>query len=292
MAAAHSPNQYERLHLSGDAGSTATVGGHRIHYHDVGEGDPVLILPSFGPMPGTPAWATYCKSIATLSRHYRCILIDLPNFGLSGPVVFAEPLHITCADMGAALMDHLGLAESVVMGNSIGGTVGIAYALKYPSRVRSLIIGGCHASTGGDPYSIANTPSEGTRASVEVVKNPSPAAFRRFLEVLIDNPDLVTDELVDLCFSLYQSAPDHVEAWANSEFLSHSNLPDLHRISAPTLVIHGRYDRMVPLEQALTIMSYLQDSRLVVLNKCGNWAPFEKPSEYASHVLAFLGEQH
>lgn len=290
VTAITTPVHDDQLGTFGQLGLVENVGGFRIHYHDVGEGEAILILPSFGPMPGTPAWATYYKTLAILSRSHRCILMDLPNFGLSGPLVFSEPLHVTCADMAAALMDHLGISRSIVMGNSIGGTVGIAYALRYPSRVESLIVGGCHASTGGDPYSIANTPSEGTRASIDLAKDPTPQSFRRLLEVLIDNAEMVTDGLVDHCFSLYESSPAHAQAWADSEFQNHSNLADLHRISAPTLVIHGRYDRMVPLEQALTIMSYLQDSRLVVLNRCGNWSPFEKPAEYSAYVLAFLGQ--
>ncbi|RZI53829.1 MAG: alpha/beta fold hydrolase [Pseudonocardia sp.] len=269
-------------------GQTVNIGEISVHFHDLGDGPPLLIFPSFGPMPGTTAWLTYQKVLPELSKHYRCILIDLPNFGRTGPVVFDEPLHVTCARIAATLMDHLDIPRSIVMGNSIGGTVAIAYSLKYPDRVEKLVIGGCHASTGGDPYSIANTPSEGTRASIKAGSDPSPGTFRALLEVLIDDSDLVTDELVDTIFRNYESAPKHVAAWAESEFVNHSNLQDLHQIVAPTLVVHGRYDRMVPMEQGLTIMSYLPDSRLLVLNKCGNWPPFENPEEYTAHVLTFL----
>src|SRR6202035_1398826 len=53
-------------------------GSMNVHYHDLGEGEPVLFLHSYGP--GTTAWITFHKAVGVLSRHFRCILMDLPNF--------------------------------------------------------------------------------------------------------------------------------------------------------------------------------------------------------------------
>ena len=63
---------------------------------------------------------------------------------------------------------------------------------------------------------------------------------------------------------------------------------DLADIKAPVLLIHGRYDRMVPFEVSIAILNHIADSRLVLLNNCGHWPPFEKPEEWTAHVLAFL----
>jgi 2-hydroxy-6-oxonona-2,4-dienedioate hydrolase len=54
------------------------------------------------------------------------------------------------------------------------------------------------------------------------------------------------------------------------------------------LLIHGRYDRMVAFEISIAILNHIDDSRMVLLNNCGHWAPFEKPEEYTAQVLAFL----
>ena len=59
-------------------------------------------------------------------------------------------------------------------------------------------------------------------------------------------------------------------------------------IQAPVLLIHGRYDRMVAFEVSIAILNHIADSRLVLLNNCGHWPPFEKPAEWAAQVLAFL----
>jgi pimeloyl-ACP methyl ester carboxylesterase len=59
-------------------------------------------------------------------------------------------------------------------------------------------------------------------------------------------------------------------------------------VKAPTLIIYGRYDRMCSYEIGLTILNYVADSRIVVLNDCGHWPPYEKPEEYNAYVEAFL----
>jgi 2-hydroxymuconate-semialdehyde hydrolase len=64
--------------------------------------------------------------------------------------------------------------------------------------------------------------------------------------------------------------------------------PDLSGIKAPVLLVHGGYHRMVAFEVSIAILSHIADRRLVLLNNCGHWPPFEKPAEWAAQVLAFL----
>jgi len=69
-----------------EAGTSRTIeaGEMSIHYHDVGQGDPVVFLHSYGP--GTTAWITFYKTLDVLAKHFRCLLLDLPNFGRTGPL--------------------------------------------------------------------------------------------------------------------------------------------------------------------------------------------------------------
>jgi len=64
--------------------------------------------------------------------------------------------------------------------------------------------------------------------------------------------------------------------------------PDLAGIRARVLLIRGRYDWVVPVEVSIAILNHIADSRLVLLNNCGHWPPFEKPAEWTAQVLAFL----
>src|ERR1700758_4766752 len=76
------------------------AGGMNVHYHEVGDGEPVLFLHSYGP--STTAWITFHKALGELSRHYRCILMDLPNFSKTGPIIYREGVHGLQAPVSSA----------------------------------------------------------------------------------------------------------------------------------------------------------------------------------------------
>src|SRR5262245_4276449 len=265
---------------------TVEAGGTTIHYHDVGAGEPVLFLHSYGP--GTTAWITFYKTLGEFSQHFRCILMDLPNFSKTGPVVYREGVHAVQARTAVALMDALGIPRAHFVGNSQGGQSSMVVAITYPERIAKLVMGGSHIGTGGDRYLLANRPSEGSRATRQAVASPTRENIRRYLAVHIDDESLVTDELVDYIHRAHTGSPALDEARRQSVSVPHDYTPALAGIEAPVLLIHGRYDRMVAFEVSIAILNHVRDSRLVLLNNCGHWPPFEKPEEYTAHVLTFL----
>ena len=260
--------------------------GMKVHYHDIGAGEPVLFLHSYGP--GTTAWITFHKAVAAVAQQYRCILFDMPNFSKTGPVVYREGVHSLQARTAVALLDALGIDKAHWVGNSQGGQSAMVAAIKYPQRVGKFVMGGSHIGTGGDRYLMANRPSEGSRATRQALDDPTPDNIRRYLRVHIDDEKLVTDELVDYIHRAHAWSPEFTNARAQSVSLPHDYTPDLAGIAAPVLLIHGRYDRMVPFEVSIAILNHIADSRLVLLNNCGHWPPFEKPEEWTAQVLAFL----
>src|SRR5215471_13376918 len=92
-----------------EAGTEKTIaaGGMTVHYHDIGTGEPVLFLHAYGP--GTTAWIVFHQAVGELSRRYRCILMDLPNFSKTGPIVYREGVHAVQARTAVALLDALGI---------------------------------------------------------------------------------------------------------------------------------------------------------------------------------------
>ncbi|HEY1796926.1 MAG TPA: alpha/beta hydrolase [Stellaceae bacterium] len=267
-------------------GNTISAGGLNVHYHDVGAGEPVLFLHSYGP--GTTAWITFHKVVGELSRHYRCILMDLPNFSKTGPIVYRESLHALQARTAVALLDALGIEKAHWVGNSQGGQSSMVAAAHYPDRVTRFVMGGSHIGTGGDRYLMANRPSEGARTTLRTIADPSPDNIRRYLHTHINDDSLVTDELVAYIHHAHTWSPEFLAARAQSVSLPHDYAPDLPGIKAPVLLIHGRYDRMVPFEVSIAILNHIEDSRLVLLSNCGHWPPFEKSAEWTAQVLAFL----
>src|SRR6266705_5696484 len=262
---------------------TTAAGGMMVHYHDVGTGEPVLLLHSYGP--GTTAWITFHKTVAELSRHFRCILMDLPNFSKTGPIVYREGLHAVQARTAVALLDALGIPRAHWVGNSQGGQSSMVAAMSYPDRVSKFVMGGSHIGTGGDRYLMANRPSEGSRATREALADPTRENIRRYLRVHIDDEALVTDELVDYIHTAHTWSSAFEEARQQSVSVPHDYTPDLPNIQVPVLLLHGRYDRMVAFEVSIAILNHIADSRLVLFNNCGHWPPFEKTEEYTTQVL-------
>ncbi len=260
-----------------------------VRYHDVGEGDPILIIGCFGPRPGTSAWLVYAKALEDLATRFRCIVMDLPGWNGSRAVAReGEPGHHMIARNAIALLDHLGIDALPVVGNSVGGTTGIVMGIEYPSRVTKLVVGGCHASTGGDPYLLAPSPpnqAEVMRLFIEEQASaPDRSKIERLMRAIVFNESLITSEMIDAMYDARVAAGSS----APQQFVQHSNLAQLHELAMPMLIIHGRYDRMVPIEQGLMLFSYVASSTFVGINNCGHWPPFDQPEMYARHVRNFL----
>ncbi len=216
-------------------GKTVAAGGMNVHYHDIGSGEPVLFLHSYGP--GTTAWITFHKVVGELSRHYRCILMDLPNFSKTGPIVYREGVHGLQARTAVALLDALGIDRARWVGNSQGGQSAMVAAAHYPDRVSRFVMGGSHIGTGGDRYLMANRPSEGARTTLRTIADPSPDNIRLYLRTHIDDESLVTDELVAYVHRAHTWSPEFLAARAQSVSLPHDYTPDLPGIKALVLLI-------------------------------------------------------
>ncbi|MBM3940489.1 MAG: alpha/beta fold hydrolase [SAR202 cluster bacterium] len=263
--------------------------GMSVHYHDIGRGPPVVFLHVWGP--GSTAWLTWHKVVDDFAKHFRCLLLDFLNFGKTGPLRYNEPAHSAQTKVVRSLMEHLGIDKAMFVGHSMGGTTALVQAIEAPCSVTRIVLGGSHASTGGDPYIIANFPSEGSVAARDTYADPTRDNFKRYLRAHIHDAEMASDpRLLDYVHDHWMGAPAHREARRDSVSVPHSNLGLLHQIDVPVRIVHGRFDRMVTVEQALMVMGYLPQADLVVLNRAGHWAPYERPADYVRHVLPFLLE--
>ncbi|OZG26625.1 alpha/beta hydrolase [Williamsia sp. 1138] len=245
------------------------------------------MVQAWGPRPGSTASLVYSKVFAQLEKRFRCIAVDLPNYGLTGPVEYHEPVHDVAVRGVLAVMDHLRIDKAPIVGSSMGATTAIDLALANPERVESLLIGACHASTGGDPYLITPFPSEVFRLFGELDEAPDDEdRLRRFLRALWYDESLVTDDLVAAMQAMRTDHADHGEADRRSVSVPHSNMAALAELTMPVTVVHGRSDRMVPFEQALAIGSYIPHADVRLLGQCGHWPAFERPDAFVDAVLA------
>jgi 2-hydroxy-6-oxonona-2,4-dienedioate hydrolase len=266
--------------------------GTTVHYHEMGEGEPIIFLHSYGP--GTTAWITWHKVLPAFAQHYRCIAMDLPNFAKTGPVVYEVQgsVHKFQAETALALMDALGIEKAHLVGNSQGGQTAMEFSYMFPDRVNKLVWGAGHINVGVGMYLLGNMfPEEGIRASMVAAEDPTNDNVRKYLEWHLHDKTLITDELVDYIVQMHTGRPDMTEARGkvtrNSDPYP-DNMREMEKITAPTLLVWGRDDHVCYVEIGIAALNVTKNSRLVILKDTGHWVPFERPAEYVAHVLPFL----
>ncbi|UNT00521.1 alpha/beta fold hydrolase [Streptomyces tubbatahanensis] len=263
-----------------------------LRYHEAGDGPPLLMLHGSGP--GVTGWRNYRGNLAAFSRHFRCLVLELPGFGVSDPVE-GHPM-VTAPATVARFLDGLGLRQVDVIGNSMGGIVGTRFALDDPERVRRLVtIGGI----GRNLYSPG--PGEGIRLLTEFTDNPTREGLVRWLHSMVYDPALVTEELIEERWRLatdpqalenaramYGSAAFAARARAAAASDEAPYWAMLHKLRARTLITWGRDDRVSPLDMSILPMRTIPRAELHTFPDCGHWVMIEQKAAWESAVLAFL----
>lgn len=257
----------------------------RIHVNEAGSGEVVILLHGSGP--GATSWSNFAGSIPALAADHRVIAADLPGWGESDPVTWRDRDH-----PGAVLdlMDALDIERATLIGNSMGGGTAIRFGYQHPERVGRLITMG--ASSGAPTLFGAAGLTEGLKVLQEGYRDPTPATMRRLVEIMTFDHSFVTDDLVNRRADTVAAHPAH-----NANFLDgvgkrpvvELDLARVATITAPTLLCHGRDDRVVSFEHSLRLVSLIPDARLMLLNRCGHWLQIEHATEFTQMVLAFLG---
>ena len=254
-----------------------------IHYHDVGQGEPMIVLHGGGP--GASGWANFHRNIETLAQQFHLYVLDQPNFGRSGSVVIREPRSQFQARVVRDVMDGLGVPKAHFLGNSMGGATSINVALDYPDRVNKLVL----VSPGGGGRSIFSPyPYEHTKVIRQVAANPTPEGMRRLMELVVFDSSFLTDAFLAgrTKDALHEK---HRDAARKSSVEERDLMAELHRVQAPTLLVWGREDRAVPLDVGIRMFAALGDCRMHVFSKCSHWPQFEHADAFNRLALDFLG---
>ncbi|WP_082797329.1 alpha/beta fold hydrolase [Neobacillus drentensis] len=271
------------------------LGELKLHYHEAGEGEAIIMLHGGGP--GAGGWSNYSRNIGPLAeKRYRVILPDCPGFHKSGPIVTAEPRRLVHARAVVELMDALDIQKAHVVGNSLGGQSAIAFALEYPERLDKLILMGPGGFLG--PSLFNPMPTEGTKLLFNVFQeyeNPSFDKFNKLMKLFVYDSSELTEELVQSRFeSMLSNDCEHLRNFIKSRELAPPDglftdiTPRIKEIQAKSLVIWGRDDRFVSLDHALKLIWELPDARLHIFAQCGHWAQWEKADEFNRLLADFL----
>lgn len=260
--------------------------GIKTNYHDHGEGEPIFLIHGSGP--GVSAWANWRLSLPVLSENFRVIAPDMVGFGYSErPDNFNYNMN-AWVEHAVGLMDALSLESVSVVGNSFGGALALAMAVRYPERVNKLVLMG----SVGVSFKLTDGLDKtwGYKPSVE--------NMRELLDIFAFDRNLVTDELAQLryeasirpgfqeSFSQMFPAPRQqgIDAMESTE-------SDIRVIKKDTLIIHGREDKVIPCENAYKLFSLIEKSQLHVFGQCGHWTQIEHTQRFNTLVSDFLSEK-
>ena len=255
-----------------------------VHYNEAGEGFPLVLVHGGGP--GASGWSNYNPNIPYLSQYFRVIAIDLPGWGQSQPVAYEDRDN---SGVLAEFLETLGIAKAAVVGNSMGGASVIRLAYERPDLVSHLITMGSPSGVPG--LFEAGGLTEGVKVLERAYFEPSMETVRALTEIMTFDHSNITDELVAerLKNTLAQKA--HVDNWIGGHGkgpMVRLNQEKIPTITAPTLLMHGRDDRVTTFAHAIRLAGMIRNSRAVIVNRCGHWLQLEHANEFNSTVRRFL----
>ncbi len=259
-------------------GETVQAAGLRTNYHRAGSPgagarrETVILLHGSGP--GVSAWTNWRRIMPALSDTFDVVAPDMAGFG------FTERRPDTTYDIKfwvrhlIGLMDALGVETASLVGNSFGGSLALAAALRHPDRFRRLVLMG----TPCDRFMM--TP--GLRAGWDY--EPSLAAMRSVMSHFPFDPAFITDDLVRERYqaSLIPGAQAGLRkllakpAEDGDTLLSGMPEAAVAGIVHPTLVMHGRDDRVIPPEMGLKLARAIPAAEFHMFGGCGHWVQLER----------------
>jgi 3-oxoadipate enol-lactonase len=264
--------------------STAKVGDINIYYEIHGKGEPLVLIYGYAGHSGL-----WFQQIPVLSKKYRVIAFDNRGVGRSDKPDTPYTMAMMAGDI-AGLLDIIGIDAAHIFGISMGGMIAQHFALNYPQRVISLILGctfcgGVH-SIQAKPESIATLfdferLKRMTRE--EVARQAMPFCFSQ--EFIEKNPDIVDKRVAK---QLEYPTPAHGAARQVEAVTGHDTYELLPKIKSPTLVIAGDNDRLIPVENSRILASRIPEAELVIIKGAGHEFFIEVAEEANKKVLDFL----
>ncbi len=260
------------------------VDGLRVNYQDSGPADApaLLLLHGFGSSLQTwDAWS------ARLAMKFRVIRLDLPGFGLTGE----SPSKNYSQDQDVATLvdfvNKLNLSSYSIVGHSLGGKMAWGLAAAQPERVKALVL---MAPDGFAPETQWGTKPYEVPAIMQLMKICLPKPLvRRFVGTAFSDPQWLTEPMLDRYHDMLRAPGVRGAILDRADQTTYTNpIPRLKQIQAPTLLIWGADDHMIPSSNAASYAAVLQRSSTVVLPRLGHVIQEEQPETGLAQVEDFL----
>ncbi|APY07970.1 alpha/beta hydrolase [Winogradskyella sp. J14-2] len=237
-------------------------------YIEVGEGTPIIVL--HGLMGGLSNFDAVTGFFS--ENGYKIIIPELPIYTMS----LLKTNVKSFANYLKDFIEFKGLENVILLGNSLGGHIGLYHTKLYPEKVKALVItgsSGLYESAMGSGYT--------KRSDYEVIKKKAQDVFY--------DPAVATKEIVDEVYETVNDRNKLVKTLAIAKSaIRHNMAKDLPKMNTPTCIIWGKNDNVTPPEVAEEFHELLPDSDLFWIDKCGHAAMMEHPEEFNKILNSWL----
>jgi pimeloyl-ACP methyl ester carboxylesterase len=261
-------------------------------YWDLGTGPPVLLLHGLGA--SIESWQ---RVVGPLSEQVRVLVPDLVGFGYSAKPDIDYTLDAFVGFVGA-FMESVGIAQASLVGHSLGGAIALRIAIEHPEWIDRLVVVDS-AGLGDSPglfLKLLRLPLVG-----EWLLSPGRAKTRQALKLYFHDESLVTEELVDLNYKLISqpgakraylsTVRNAITASGSDSSLQTLVTARLHKITAPTLVIWGKEDRIASADHAQVAAKNIRNAEIYLIPEAGHNPMAERPERFNQALLDFLALQ-
>jgi pimeloyl-ACP methyl ester carboxylesterase len=254
------------------------INGINIHYHDEGEGLPVIFIHAFAL--NQTMWQ---EQVAALKNQYRCITLDLRGFAHSG-VVEQTSINQMASDV-RQLMQALAIDKAVLVGLSMGGYIAFAFYRQFKEAVQALVFADTRATADTD-----EARANRRRSAEKALREGATAIADETTPKLLGDTTLATNpDLVKRVHSIQAANSPVGIAAAQNAMAERADATDLlSQIHCPTLVIVGSEDKLTPPAEAEVIQQGIRNAKLMVIENSGHLSNMETPAKFNKILQEFL----
>lgn len=260
--------------------------GIDLYYEVHGEGEPLLLI--MGLSLNSKSWF---RTLPELSKHYKVIIFDNRGVGLSGKPNTPYSIELMAEDTRAVL-DAAGTETAHVYGISMGGMIAQRFSLKYPERVRSLVLGcttsggATHVQPGPDVSMLMISRASSTATPEEMAWATAPILYSRsFIE---HNRSLVAEDIEK---RIELPVLPYAYMLQLQACMAHDTSGEISDIKVPVLVIHGDEDKLVPYENGVYLAEQIPNAEFFTIKGAGHIYVTEANELVNKKILEFLNKQ-
>jgi len=253
--------------------------GPQVHYTEQGDpgGEPIVFLPAYA-----DSWVSYSRVLPLLPARYHAYALDQRGHGDSERPACCYTIDDFAADV-VAFLDAVGVEQAALVGHSGSCFVARRVAVTHPERVARLVLSGSPA--GSLPKQVA----VGLQATMQALADPVPADFVREFQAGAAHVPL-PERFLERLVAESRKLPARVWRDAADGLVAFDDTADLRRIAAPTLLVWGDRDGLLPREEQKRLAAAIPGARSRVYPETGHNPHWERPERFAADLDAFMRE--